>query len=547
MKGYEALAGAFAAEGTTDVFTMMGDANMHWLNALDALGVRLVDVRHEGAGLAMADGFARASGRPGVCSTTSGPGTAQLATTMVVAARARTPLVAFCGDVARGDDGNAQRLDQERFAAAVEAAFVRIEEPEQLAAGTASAFALARGESRPVMLSVPLDVQEAEVADGAAPARAPAEPAPPVAPDPARVAEAADLLAASVRPVLLVGRGSVRADAGVAVLGVGERIGAVIATTLLAKNWLNGAPFHAGISGGYGTRTARRLLADADCVVALGASLSPYTTDEGTLYANARLVHVDERAGVVPADGRAADCAVHADARLFLEALDAELEARGVRSTGYRTGPVRDALATAYEDPASFELDPGTVDPREACRLLDDALPGEIGLVLGSGQQIRFATMLLRRPRPFILAQHHFGCIGQGLTTAMGAVIARRQPAFVVEGDAGLMMHLAEFETAVRYDLPLLVVVMNDEALGAEYHKSRAIGLDGELARISTPDLGAVGVALGGRGALVRSLDTLVEAATAFAERPGPTLVDVRISRTVVSIPYRRTFQRLDV
>ena len=91
MKVYEAMAEAFAAEGTTAVFDLMGDANMYWLNALAGRGVAIYDVRHEGAGLAMADGWARVTGEPGVCSTTSGPGTAQLATTLVVASRARTP------------------------------------------------------------------------------------------------------------------------------------------------------------------------------------------------------------------------------------------------------------------------------------------------------------------------------------------------------------------------------------------------------------------------------------------------------------------------
>ena len=89
MKVYQALARAFVAEGTTAVFGMMGDANMYWMNELDVLGVRQFEVRHEGAGLAMADGWARTDGNPGVCTTTSGPGVAQLATTLLVAARAR--------------------------------------------------------------------------------------------------------------------------------------------------------------------------------------------------------------------------------------------------------------------------------------------------------------------------------------------------------------------------------------------------------------------------------------------------------------------------
>lgn len=105
MKVYEALADAFVKEGTSDVFGMMGDANMHWMAALADRGVRLYEVRHEGSGLGMADGWARGSGQPGVVTTTSGPGVSQLATSMLCASRAGTPLVAFCGETPLGDEG----------------------------------------------------------------------------------------------------------------------------------------------------------------------------------------------------------------------------------------------------------------------------------------------------------------------------------------------------------------------------------------------------------------------------------------------------------
>jgi thiamine pyrophosphate-dependent acetolactate synthase large subunit-like protein len=129
----------------------------------------------------------------------------------------------------------------------------------------------------------------------------------------------------------------------------------------------------------------------------------------------------------------------------------------------------------------------------------------------------------------------------------MGAVVASgNRPAFLMEGDAGFMMHLAEFETAVRYGLPLMVVVFNDQALGAEYHRYIDKGIDLDACRIPTPDLGGVGRALGGRGALVRSLAELRAAAHEFVADPAPTLVDMRMARNVVSVPYRRLFYGQD-
>jgi acetolactate synthase I/II/III large subunit len=544
VKVYEALAQAFVDQGTRAVFTMMGDANMYWLNALDRLDVDIFDVRHEGAGLAMADGFARASGEPGVCSTTGGPGTTQLATTMVVASRARSPLVAFCGDSAVGDVQDAQHFEQQRFAAAIEADYVRVQSARTACDAVTEAFARARSGPGPVLLSVPQDIQQ-EAVDRMSPTTAKMSDLQMPSPDDDEADRAAALIQRSQRPVVLVGRGALRAGAAEEVLALADRIGALVATTLLAKNWLADHPWHLGIAGGYGTRAARQLLAAADCVVAVGASVSPYTSDRGTLFEDATIVQIDHRRDMVMGDGRRADCAVTADAKAGVEALLARLERRS--DSGYRTTDVQAQLARAYDDDQIVDLEPGTVDPREACRVLDDAIPEHISLILGSGQQIRFPTMLMRRPRPLILAQHHFGCIGQGLTTAVGAVVATGRPAMTIEGDAGLMMHLAEFETAVRYELPLLVVVMNDEALGAEFHKSVAVGLDGDLTLIRTPDLGSVGVSLGGRGHLVCDLGELAAAAKEFADDPVPTLLDVRISRRVLSIPYRRTFYGEDV
>lgn len=232
---------------------------------------------------------------------------------------------------------------------------------------------------------------------------------------------------------------------------------------------------------------------------------------------------------------------LHADAKLGVQELYRVLTERGVHNGGYRTPEVKERLTTAFEDEQRYELEPNTVEPRDLCRILDEKIPPEVGLVIGGGQNICFSTILMTRKRRMLLANQHFGCIGQGLTTAIGAMVATEdQPAFLVEGDAGFMMHLPEFETAVRYGLPILVVLFNDQLLGAEYHKAVAKGLNADLARITTPDLGAVGRALGGRGTLVTDLDTLRTAIDEYLADPAPTIIDARISTSVISIPYRR-------
>ena len=105
------------------MFGIMGDGNMYWMNELDKLGVKPLEVRHEGAGLGMADGWARATRKPGCATATCGPGVSQLATALITARRAASPLVAFCGEHPTNDDEYNQRLDQARFAAACETGF----------------------------------------------------------------------------------------------------------------------------------------------------------------------------------------------------------------------------------------------------------------------------------------------------------------------------------------------------------------------------------------------------------------------------------------
>ncbi len=549
-KVYEALADAFIAEGTTAVFGMMGDANMHWMTAMADRGAMLYEARHEGSGLAMADGWARGAARPGVASTTSGPGVTQLATSLVCARRAGTPLVVFCGEVALGDLGAVQYLDQARFADGVECGFVQVSSPARAQEAVQRAFFLARTESRPMMVSAPSDVQQVEF-DGPesyVPSTDLIDTAP-RRPDAQRVSTAADILARSERVVILVGRGARVADAASAVLDLQERTHALITTTLQAKNWLRDrTPYFAGISGLYGTSTAHELLQEADCVVAIGASLNRFTTEHGYLYPEARFIHIDRADQVVTGTGVPVDCYLRGDANESLEDLLRALPDSPTSSVGYHTTEVADRLrdADAVGEPFVHESD--RLDPREVILALDELIPGEIPLVTGSGHQTDFGTMLFTRPREIVTNYGLFGAIGQAPMLTMGWSAGRGdRPTFVVEGDASFIMHLAEFDTAVRYGWPVLIVVMNDEALGAEYHKAGAHGLRPELAAVPSPDLGAAAVALGGRGALVRSIAELETAVRQYVADPSPTVIDVRITREVLSVPFRRLLRAEDV
>jgi thiamine pyrophosphate-dependent acetolactate synthase large subunit-like protein len=550
MKVYQRLAQAFKAEGVTATFGMMGDGNMYWVAELHKLGVKVHEVRHEGAGLGMADGFARVTHTPGVATATCGPGVTQLATALVTASRAGSPLVAFCGESPTTDEEYTQRLDQSRFAAACETGFVRLISPDGADDVVRKAFYLAKLENRPIMLSAPMDIQQKNFEDDDEPYKPSSTLFTPRVPHPDTKAleQAADIVAGSKKPVIIVGRGAQWSGAGDAVLKLGDRIGALIATTLLTKTFLNESEYHAGISGTYASRPAMKLLEEADCVIGVGASLNRYTTEHGYLYPDARFVHIDAKAHLLMSGGRGADCYVQADARIGVEELDKLLAKRNVKSVGYRTPDVKAQLVGHNADRSEFQMDPDTVDPRESCIALDKILPAEIGLLSGSGMTSGFASMLMTRRRSLVQAGHFFGCIGQMLPAAMGAVVATgNKPLVLIDGDASVMMHLAEFETAVRYNMPLLVIVMNNEALGAEYYKLDAHKMDVTTSMIKTPDLGAVAVSMGGRGCFATTVEKLSAATAEWVAKPGPMMIDLRISRTVPSVPYRRIHYGLDV
>ncbi len=542
MKVYERLSQAFKAEGTTNVFGMMGDGNMYWQYANQKNGIIMHEVRHEGVGLGMADGWARATRNPGVCTATCGPGTTQLATAFVTAARASSPVVAFCGEFPTSDDEYTQALDQSAFAHGCEAAFVRMGTADDADEAVRKAFYIARTQSRPVLLSVPMDLQQKTWEDDEpyVPSTA-IIPKRTVTPSADAIAQAADVLSKAKRPVIVVGRGAMWSGAGEEILKLAQRAGALIATTLQAKNWLVEDEYQIGISGTYATKTAIQLLSDSDVVVAVGASLNRYTTHEGLLYPEAKFIHIDPKAHVLLSRGKGADYYVQADGKAGVAALEAELAKRNFKQLGYRTGAVKERLANAWEDRRDYTIDPGTVDPRPLCVELDDLLPTDISLFAGSGCTAGFTNILFRKARPMVMAGHFFGCIGQMMPAAVGAVIGTgMKPAVLMDGDASTMMHIGDFDTMVRYNVPLLIYCMNNECLGAEYYKLDAHKMAVETSCIPTADLGAVARAFGGRGALCRTVDEVKKATKEWLAKPGPMIIDVRVSRSVVPLTYRR-------
>src|SRR5262245_3329567 len=274
---YEALAQAFAAEGVDTHFTLMGDGNMHWVSAMkNRDGMATFAARHEHCACAMAIGYHLATGKVGVASVTCGPGFTQITTALTVAARGRIPLVVFAGEAPINANWYNQPLDQPPPAAAAGAHYISAHSARRMYQYVREAFYVARHERKPVVLGVPYDLQKEPLPDIGeyAPSSAVLPAIDPSPPNPRQIEQLVDKLARARCPVILAGRGVMRAGAAKEVEDLAEQSGALLATTLLARGMFDHNPFSIGIVGGFARDIAHEVGVQADLVVAIGTSLN---------------------------------------------------------------------------------------------------------------------------------------------------------------------------------------------------------------------------------------------------------------------------------
>lgn len=542
MRVYEALAGVCANAGVDTAFVLLGDANLLWAHALAAdSNIRLVRARHENSAVLMADGYARRTGDVGLASVTCGPGLTQAATALTTAARARTPLVVVAGDTPRGLAYSLQEFPQQALVASTGARYRQLSNARAAARGLRQAFAEAAQDQIPVVVGVPVDVQAElcpEPEAGPVVVRGPGAPV--AAPEAADLDRVAAGLRDARRPVIVAGRGAVLSGARDVLLELADEIGAYYGTTLRANGFFRGCPQSLGIVGGFSTEPARRVLFRADAVLAVGASLGHYTTDGDTLFREAHVTQLDTAPQVWCQGVQAADDYLVGDARLGVEGLLERIRAAGParepdrRVVLDRAGSAGDA-ALRYEPNGESDL----LDPRRAVEILNLALPERSFVVIGAGHFWNFAVQGLTAPGPGQVeyAPIHFGATGDALPLAIGSWHGDRStPVFAVEGDGSLFMALPELETMARERPAVCVVVMNDSAYGAEVHKLRQLNLPDGYATYPTTDFASLARDLGLDGVAVDCDDGTLESALAdFAEFGRPTVVDVRVSRSVVS------------
>jgi thiamine pyrophosphate-dependent acetolactate synthase large subunit-like protein len=522
------------------VFGVVGSGNFHVTNALIAGGARFVAARHEGGAAVMADAWARITGQVGMLSVHQGPGLTNAMTGITEAAKSRTPLIAV---VAEAPEVRSNfHVDVAGLAAAVGADHVRLRSPASAAADVARAWQTAI-RRRTVILSLPLDVQAARCDPPAAtPVTFMLRPGP--------SQDAIDALAKTLRdarrPVFIAGRGARRARAELE--RAGQECGALLATSAAAKGLFRGSPWDLDVSGGFASPLAAELIAGADVVVGWGCSLNMWTTRHGKLIGpDAAVVQVDDDPAAIGAHqpvryGLVGDVAQTASAVADRLATEHKHEDRGGEPTsvleenGFRSAELRERIAreVRWRDlPYDDESDGERIDPRTLSIALDDLLPAERTVAVDSGNFMGYPSMYLSVPDEagFCFTQA-FQSIGLGLASAIGAAVARPDRLAVAAlGDGGALMGISELETAVRLGLPMVIVVYDDEAYGAEVHHFAPEGDPLDTVRFPAADIAAIGRGFGCQGVTVRKTADLAAVRDWLdGRRDRPLLLDAKVT-----------------
>ncbi|MGH3447880.1 MAG: thiamine pyrophosphate-binding protein, partial [Nocardioidaceae bacterium] len=390
-----------------------------------------------------------------------------------------------------------------------------VTDPADAVAVAATAYDTAAVDRRTVVLNLPLHTQSAQVPPDHL--CQPEHPAPAGLP----TAEAVDALVSAIaeaeRPVFVAGRGSRGPGARTALESLADTAGALLATSAVAKGLFHGNPWSLDVSGGFASPLAAELISHADLIVGFGCALNMWTMRQGTLIADdatVAQVDLDESALGVH---RHIDLGIIGDVAQTAEATTEALRADPPSRVGYRSDPIRARIEREvrwrdvdYDDLSTVDR----IDPRALSIALDDILPDERVVGVDSGNFMGYPSMYLSVPdeNAFCFTQA-FQSVGLGLATTIGAALAQphRLPVATL-GDGGALMAAAELETVVRLGLPMVIVVYDDEAYGAEVHHFGPHGDD--LATVCFPptDFARIGAGYGMDTVTVRAVGDLDKA-----------------------------------
>jgi acetolactate synthase I/II/III large subunit len=564
VNGATYIVQSLAAEGLDHLFMVPGGMNDPFMPAMTAGGLRTIVAAHEGGAAYMADGYARASGRLGVAFGIGGPGVFNMVTALAAARVDRSAVLAISGEVPTDREGlggfqdaSGAALDDVSVLKPVTAQSLSVAAPGLLDAELRTAALTALRDRFPVHLSVPLDVQRAEV-------NATWTPLPTAAYRPQFVDEPAlqeairvfgsDAGAPAANVVILAGIGVRQAGAEAALIRVAERFEIPVATTLPAKGSLpEDHPLALGVFGYGGSRWATEAILDpgVEVLLVVGSPLSQRDTLnwDAKMLPRAELIQVDADPSLI---GRTwpASVPVTASPKAFLERLAA---ADGSIAAGLEAGLAQRRAFLAdirSRGPRTYETDDMQSDavPMHPARMVAEAraaCPRDTVLAVDSGAHRAWCSEYWPSyGNNDYVSLANLAPMGGAIPLGIGAKLARPQrPLVVATGDGCMLMHGMEIHTAARHQIPLVVLVFDNRSYGNIWYRAHGLGPGPEaLTDIPGIDWPAFARALGGDGVMVERPEQIAEAFERGLAYPGPFVIAARIDKRYLTpiAPWRQ-------
>jgi acetolactate synthase-1/2/3 large subunit len=472
LRGAQILARSLTLEGVEVLFGYPGGANLEIFDVLQEYGIHCIRVEHEQGAAHAAEGFARATGKVGVCLATSGPGATNLVTGIADANSDSVPIVAITGNVPSHLLGkNAfQEVDIVAITTPITKKSFLIDRVANIPTVVKQAFALAAGNRPgPVLIDIPKDIQQHYPRDPEghyAPPRMPAQiapPEPPIGPiAPSQLEVCCQLLRTARRPILYVGGGVTSADAGPLLIQLAEKLGCPVTTTIMGLGTFPpDHPLALHVLGMHGTKYANVAINEADLVLAAGVRFDDRVTGKVSEFIkHGKIIHIDiDRAELNK--NKPVTLPICADLRSALQQLVEAVQPGDYQEwVNYVTDLKKQYRLTVADD---LEL-----TPQYAIALLSRITNGNALVTLGVGQHQMWAMQhyQVRQPRSF-LSSSGFGTMGFGLPAAIGAKVGCPERMVIdIDGDGSLNMTIHELSTCHRYGVGVKVVVINNQWLG---------------------------------------------------------------------------------
>ncbi|HSY04144.1 MAG TPA: biosynthetic-type acetolactate synthase large subunit [Acidobacteriaceae bacterium] len=539
LTGAEILWATLEGEGVTTVFGYPGGAILPAYDALRKFPIRHVLVRHEQGAAHMADGYARASGRVGVCVATSGPGATNLVTGIATAMLDSVPMVCVTGQVASkvlGTDAF-QEVDITGITLPITKHNYVATRAEDVAPMLREAFLVAKsGRPGPVLVDITKDAQQATAEfDFAAAAPKPHRPHPMLKTESASILQAAELIRNAKRPVILAGHGILQSGAGAQVRTLAERMRIPVASTLLGLGAFPAShPLSLGMMGMHGEAWVNQAIQQADLLIACGMRFDDRVTGTLATYApNAKKIHIEIDPAEINKNVKA-DVALIGDLKEALEALLPHLAPRdeAQESAWLRTiesGKGECAVRDIRNLPDSGHL--------YAAHVMHDlwrATEGKAIVVTDVGQHQMWEAQYYKHDEPrSLITSGGLGTMGFALPAAIGAKFAcPEKEVWVIAGDGGFQMTASELATAAQEKLDINIAVINNGFLGMVrqwqeffYEKNY------ESTPLLSPDFVKLADAHGIRGLAVGKRSEVIPAVEAARTHKGPFLINFQVEK----------------